>query len=247
MKTYKICLKICVSSLAMHIFFISKNLSFVLGFTRDQTGVLFDSPNKYCERRQNALVVLWSDCCATTLCYCTFSLVLKMCVICTAYPRLYWRFAWLVLHVLPCAENVPDSSLVLKMCLIRPLYWKCAWFVLYILACTEDVPDWCSTSSLLLKMCLIGTAHPRLYWRCAWLVLHVLACTEDVPDWYCTSSLVLKMCVIGTAHPRLYWRCAWLVLHILACTEDVHDWDCTSSLVLKMCLIHTACPRLYCT
>ena len=173
----------------------------------DQTGVLFDSPNKYCERRQNALVVLWSDCCATTLCYCTSSLVLKMCVICTAYPRLYWRFAWLVLHVLPCTENVPDWSLVLKMCLIGPLYWKCAWLV----PCTENVPDW----SLVLKMCLIGP----LYWKCAWLV----PCTENVPDSYCTSSLVLKMCLIRTAHPRLYWRCAWLVLHVLACTEDVPD------------------------
>ena len=141
--------------------------------------------------------------------------VLKMCLIRTPYPRLYWRCAWFVLHILACTEDVPcsycTSSLVLKMWFARTAHPHSYW-----------------------RSALLAVQIPRLHWCCARFVRHILACTEDVPDSYCTSSLVLKMCLIRTAHPRLYWRCAWFVLHILACTEDVPDSYCTSSLVLQI-------------
>ena len=155
--------------------------------------------------------------------YCTSLIVLKMCLHHTAHPPLYWRCASFVLHIL----------IVLKMCLHHTahscLYWWCAWFALHILACTDDVPDSYCASPLVLKMCLVCTAHPWL----ASIILHILPCTEDVPRLYCTSWL--------------YWRCASIILHILACTDDVPDSHCTFLLVLMMCLIRIAHPHLYCS
>ena len=75
------------------------------------------------------------------------------------------------------------------------------------------------TSSLILKMCLVSTAHPHQYCTSSLVLKTCLASTAHT-SWYCTSSLILKMCFASTAFPHWYWI-SLLILHVFTNTEDV--------------------------
>ena len=66
-------------------------------------------------------------------------------------------------------------------------------FALILFIRTEDVRYSYCTSSLVLMICLISTAHPGFYCTSSLVILHILACADDVRDYYCTSSLVLHI------------------------------------------------------